>query len=111
MNKAIEGFSDEEKSYAEAGINAFNKNPMEGDVDAIVGKIYAAIGKKAKEDAGVESEQNSLSDIGRYIQPRRMCQQIPIDRLTKSAYNRMAGEPVPGMTARVSFIRMFSLRG
>lgn len=52
LNSAIEGFSEEEKKYAEIEINSFNENPMEGDVDAILNKIYAGIGlasKKAEE--------------------------------------------------------------
>ena len=54
LNSAIENFSDEEKKYAEVEINAFNEKPMEGDIDAVVAKIYAGIGlasKKASEDA------------------------------------------------------------
>lgn len=61
LNAAIEGFSDEEKKYAESEINSFNEKPLEGNIDAIVGKIYAGIGqasKKADAEAKV-AEQNS----------------------------------------------------
>jgi uncharacterized coiled-coil protein SlyX len=64
LNSAIENFSDEEKAYAEVEINSFNEDPMAGDVDAIVNKIYAGIGaasKKAEADARV-AEQNSAKD-------------------------------------------------
>lgn len=64
LNSAIENFTDEEKAYAEVEINSFNENPMAGDVDAIVSKIYAGIGaasKKAETDARV-AEQNSARD-------------------------------------------------
>lgn len=64
LNSAIENFTDEEKAYAEVEINSFNEDPMAGDVDAIVSKIYAGIGaasKKAEVDAKV-AEQNSAKD-------------------------------------------------
>ena len=64
LNSAIENFTDEEKTFAEAEINSFNEDPMAGDVDAIVSKIYAGIGaasKKAEADAKVV-EQNSANN-------------------------------------------------
>lgn len=64
LNAAIEGFSDEEKKYAESEINSFNEKPLEGNIDAIVGKIYAGIGqasKKADAEAKV-AEQNSAKE-------------------------------------------------
>lgn len=64
LNSAIEGFSEDEKKFAESEINAFNENPMDGNVDAIVNKIFAGIGqasKKATEEARV-AEQNSTKD-------------------------------------------------
>jgi DNA repair exonuclease SbcCD ATPase subunit len=64
LNSAIENFTDEEKAYAEVEINSFNEDPMAGDVDTIVSKIYAGIGaasKKAEADAKV-AEQNSAKD-------------------------------------------------
>ena len=64
LNSAIESFTDEEKAYAEVEINSFNEDPMAGDVDVIVSKIYAGIGaasKKAEADAKV-AEQNSAKD-------------------------------------------------
>lgn len=64
LNSAIENFTDEEKAYAEVEINSFNEDPMAGDVDVIVSKIYAGIGaasKKAEADAKV-AEQNSAKE-------------------------------------------------
>ena len=64
LNAAIEGFSDEEKKYAESEINSFNEKPLEGNIDAIVDKIYAGIGqasKKASDDAKI-AEQNSAKE-------------------------------------------------
>lgn len=64
LNTAIEGFSDEEKKYAESEINSFNEKPLEGNIDAIVDKIYVGIGqasKKAVAEAKV-AEQNSAKE-------------------------------------------------
>lgn len=64
LNTAIEGFSDEEKKYAESEINSFNKKPLEGNINAIIDKIYAGIGqasKKADAEAKV-AEQNSAKE-------------------------------------------------
>lgn len=64
LNTAISEFSEEEQKYAESEINAFKENPLEGNVDAIVSKIYSGIGqasKKAEEDAKV-AEQNSANE-------------------------------------------------
>ena len=64
LNAAIEGFSDEEKKYAESEINSFNEKPLEGNINAIVNKIYAGIGqasKKADAEAKV-AEQNSAKE-------------------------------------------------
>lgn len=64
LTTAISGFSDEEKKYAESEINSFRENPLEGDVDAIVAKIYEGIGqasKKAADDARV-AEQNAAKE-------------------------------------------------
>lgn len=64
LRETIADFSDDEKKYAEAEINSFNENPLEGDVDAIVSKIYTGIGmasKKAAEEARV-AEQNSVKE-------------------------------------------------
>lgn len=64
LNAAIEGFSDEEKKYAESEINSFNEKPLEGNIDAIVDKIYAGIGQASKKaDAETKvAEQNSAKE-------------------------------------------------
>lgn len=61
LNSAIEGFSDEEKKYAETEINSFNEDPINGDVNAIVSKIYAGIGQASKETEKA-AEQNSANN-------------------------------------------------
>jgi hypothetical protein len=60
LNAAIATFTDEEKEYAKAEIDAFNANPVESEINSVVNKIWEGIGKKAKEDA-VVAEQNSAS--------------------------------------------------
>lgn len=63
LNSAIEGFSEDEQKFAEVEINSFKENPMKGDIDAIVGKIYAEIGKASKAaEAARVSEINSKKE-------------------------------------------------
>ena len=65
LNSAIEGFTEEEKKFAESEINSFNENPMDGNIDAIVSKIYEGIGqasKKATEEAKI-AEQNANKNV------------------------------------------------
>lgn len=64
LNAAIEGFSDEEKKFAESEINSFNENPLEGNIDDIVSKIFVGIGRnyKKNEENNRTSEYNSSDD-------------------------------------------------
>jgi chromosome segregation ATPase len=50
LNKAIEGFSDEQKAYAQAEIDAFNENPLTSEINSVVDRIYAGIGRKSQEE-------------------------------------------------------------
>lgn len=63
MNSAIADFSDEEKEYAKAEIDAFTADPINCEINSVVNKIWEGIGKKAKEDAKVIAEQNSASNV------------------------------------------------
>ena len=58
LNAAIAAFSDEEKEYAKAEIEAFKADPIASEINSVVNKIWECIGKKAKEDA-VVAEQNA----------------------------------------------------
>lgn len=81
LNSAIEGFSEDEKKFAESEINAFNENPMNGNVDAIVSKIYVEIGKaskKAADDTKI-AEQNSVNEIVVEDIFSEMCAEVHID--------------------------------
>lgn len=81
LNSAIEGFSEDEKKFAESEINAFNENPMDGNVDAIVNKIFAGIGqasKKAVEDAKI-AEQNSAKEVAVEDIFSEMCAEVHVE--------------------------------
>ena len=59
MNAAISEFSDMEKSYAKAEIDAFMSDPTSYEVNTIVNKIWECIGKSTKANNMRTSEQNS----------------------------------------------------
>lgn len=70
LNVAIADFSDTEKEYAKAEIDAFNADPVASEINSVVNKIWEGIGKIAKADADaakVIAEQNAqkakLEDI------------------------------------------------
>lgn len=58
LNTALGTFSDDEVKLVQAEIDTFKADPMTSEVNSITNKIYAEIGKKAKEQAKV-SEINS----------------------------------------------------
>lgn len=61
LNSAISNFTDAEKEYAKAEIEAFNAEPVTSEINSVVNKIWEGIGKKAKEEA-VIAEQNSAKE-------------------------------------------------
>ena len=67
LNSAIEGFSDEQKAYAKAEIDAFNENPLTSEINSVVDKIYAGIGRKSREEeakmASEIHEDEGVEDI------------------------------------------------
>ena len=67
LNSAISEFTDEQKAYAQAEIDAFNENPTEVEINSVVNKIWEGIGKAAKakadEDAKIAAEQNSAKEV------------------------------------------------
>lgn len=62
LDKALEVFSEDEQKFAESEINSFREDPLSGNVEAIVGKIYSGIGQAAKESAQKIAEQNSANN-------------------------------------------------
>lgn len=67
LNSAIEGFSDEQKAYAQAEIDAFNENPLTSEINSVVDRIYAGIGRKSQEEeakmASEIREDEGVEDI------------------------------------------------
>lgn len=61
LNSAIADFTDEEKEYAKAEIEAFEADPVASEINSVVTKIWEGIGRKAKEDA-VVAEQNAARE-------------------------------------------------
>ena len=60
LNAALADYTDEQKEYAKDAIAAFEADPMNEEINSIVDKILAGIGKKAIEDAKV-AEQNAAA--------------------------------------------------
>ena len=63
MNAAIANFSDDEKAYASAEMEAFMADPIASEINSVVNKIWEGIGKKAKADAEKVVEINSAIDV------------------------------------------------
>lgn len=63
MNTALANFTDEQKEYAKAEIEAFNADPIKSEINSITSKIYEGIGKATiaseAEKAKIIAEQNS----------------------------------------------------
>lgn len=61
MNAAIANFTDEEKAYAQAEIDAFNADPVASEINSIVNKIWEGIGRAAKANDQTVAEQNAAN--------------------------------------------------
>ena len=61
LNEAIKDYSEEEQKYAEAEINAFKEDAINGNIDAIISKICVGIVAKQKEEEKI-AEQNSAKE-------------------------------------------------
>lgn len=66
LNSAIEKFTEDEQKYAESEINSFKEEPVKGDIENIVSKIYSGIGQASKkaENEAKASEINSNKTLG-----------------------------------------------
>lgn len=62
LNSAIASFTDEQKAYAQAEIDAFNASPLTSEINSVVSKIYEGIGIKSIESAKAAAEQNSANE-------------------------------------------------
>ena len=74
LNAAIEGFTDEQKAFAQAEIDAFNENPLTSEINSVVDKIHAEIGKKYIEEAKKASEhvEDDVEDIFSEINEKKV---------------------------------------
>ncbi|MBS6715042.1 MAG: hypothetical protein KH231_06170 [Dialister sp.] len=63
MEKALEGFSEEEKAMASSEINAFKEDPINSEINTITDKIYSEIGKSAKKTFEKNSAESNYDDI------------------------------------------------
>lgn len=61
LSAALEVFTEEQKAVAQEEIAAFEADPVNSEINSILDKIHAAIGKKAIEDAKV-AEQNAANE-------------------------------------------------
>ena len=61
LNEAIKDYSEEEQKYAEAEINAFKEDAINGNIDTIISKICVGIVAKQKEEEKI-AEQNSAKE-------------------------------------------------
>ena len=63
LDTAIANFSDEEKNYAKAEIEAFNTDPIASEINSVVNKIWEGIGKAAKRNAKVTNVEDIFGEI------------------------------------------------
>ena len=77
LNAAIECFTDEQKAFAQAEIDAFNENPLTSEINSVVDKIHAEIGKKYIEEAKKASEhvEDDVEDIFSEINEKKVSEE------------------------------------
>ena len=77
LNAAIEGFTDEQKAFAQAEIDAFNENPLTSEINSVVDKIHAESGKKYIEEAKKASEhvEDDVEDIFSEINEKKVSEE------------------------------------
>ena len=70
-------FTDEQKAYAQAEIDAFNENPLTSEINSVVDKIHAEIGKKYIEEAKKASEhvEDDVEDIFSEINEKKVSEE------------------------------------
>ena len=77
LNAAIKEFTDEQKAFAQAEIDAFNENPLTSEINSVVDKIHAEIGKKYIEEAKKASEhvEDDVEDIFSEINEKKVSEE------------------------------------
>jgi len=63
LNKVLADYSDEQKGFAQAEIDAFNSDPMTVEVNSITDKILVEIGKKSIESAKIAETNSKKEDV------------------------------------------------
>lgn len=66
LNSALADYTEDEKKYAEAEINAFNADPMSVEINSITDKINIEIGKAAKVAAKAAAEAAAAEQSQRH---------------------------------------------
>ena len=74
LNEAIKEFTDEQRAYAQTEIDTFNMNPLTCEINSVVDKIHAEIGKRYMEEAkkASEHEDNEVEDIFSEINEKKI---------------------------------------
>lgn len=66
LNTALSGFTEEQRNYAKEEIEAFKADPVKGEINNVINKIYMEIGKSsmtATKTNEVNSTDDSANDI------------------------------------------------
>lgn len=58
LNDAIKDFTEEQKNYAKDEIEAFKADPMKGEINSVINKIYMEIGKNSMTNATTHETNN-----------------------------------------------------
>lgn len=64
LDNAIADFTEEQIGYAETEIAAFKADPVNGEINSVVNKIYEGLGRKAADDAAAQkaAEANAAKE-------------------------------------------------
>lgn len=63
LNAAIADFTEEEKAYAKAEIEAFTADPISSEINSVVNKIWEGIGKASKTEKKTSEQNSKVEDI------------------------------------------------
>lgn len=63
MNTVLAGYTDEEKAYAKEDLEAFEKDPMNIEIDSVITKINASAYAALKAEAAKVAEQNAKNTV------------------------------------------------
>jgi hypothetical protein len=78
LNSAIASFTEEERAYAKEDIDAFMESPLTSEINSVVNKIYAEIGKNAKAVSVEENKNIDIEDIFSEICEKNQTEEVDI---------------------------------